>query len=71
MKEKLFVKLSLVTSACQDEDGNHLAIPLIDTIKFVDNDLYAEVISFHDDFGMKVDEITTNLILDKIYAHIN
>jgi hypothetical protein len=71
MKDKLFVPLTLVTSACQGEDGKRLAIPLVGSIKFIDDEPYAEVISFHDDFGMKIDEATTNSIIEKIYTHTN
>lgn len=71
MKEKLFVQLNLVTSACQSEDGKRLAIPLVGSIKFINDELYAEVISFHDDFGMKIDEKTTKIILDKLQYQIN
>lgn len=71
MKENLFEKLSTIMEACKDENGKTLAIPLLKEIRIINNELFASVDKFCDQFGIEVDSETTRLITEKFNSQVN
>ena len=69
--EKLLVKFNLVTSSCIDSKGNRLAIPILDSIREIDGEVYGDLIGFQDDSGNEVGEEIIRIIVDKLKASIN
>lgn len=71
METSLFVKLVNVTEACRDENGKQFAIPLLGTVKIIDNEPYCYVESFVDQFANEVSEETAKKILKKLKYQIS
>lgn len=71
MKDKLFGSLKEITASCLDKDGNYIAIPVLDGVHFINDEMYAYITKFCDASGNEVDTITASLIAKKIQSQIH
>lgn len=71
MSKKLFKSLEEITAACKDETGKYLAIPLLEQVQLIDNEIYGYVGKFCNQYGMEVDETITSHILAKLTKQFN
>ncbi|BDH60087.1 hypothetical protein MTP04_02170 [Lysinibacillus sp. PLM2] len=71
MDHKILVKLEHATAACQDKNGNQIAIPLLGKIQVIDGKVYCYIEGYLDQFGNEVDEETIEKILENLHYQNN
>lgn len=71
MKDELFGSLEEITAACKDKDGNYIAIPVLDNVRYIDDVIYANVTKFCDGYGNEVETITTRLIVERLQSQVH